>query len=140
MCNNGEFVSVVTYATDQQLAAIVNNKLVVMKLMKKVHCNTTEILAPLIALKMLHIDMSNRNLIIKTDNNTAKAAFVRKRVRFQRKQLSFDIFCELAKLNNMSSSLECVYVKSKANIADNLVELISSSSYQKTNAILNLHR
>ena len=118
MDNNGEFVCVVADATDQQLAAIVNNKLVIAKLMKKVHCNTTEILAPLVALKMLKVNINNRNLVIKTDNNTAKAAYVRNRVRLQRKQLSFDIFCEIAKLHNLSSSLECVYVKSNENIAD----------------------
>ena len=116
--NNGEFVCVVADATDQQMAAIVNNKLVIAKLMKKVHCNTTEILAPLIALKVLNVNTENRNLVIKTDNNTAKSAYKRNRVRLQRKQLSFDIFCEIARLHNKTSSLECVYVKSKENIAD----------------------
>ena len=86
--------------------------------MRKIHCNTTEILSPLCALKALFIDLSNRNLCVKTDNNTAKAAYVRNRVRLQRKQLSFDIFCELAKLHIITSSLECEYVKSKDNIAD----------------------
>ena len=98
------------------MAAIVNNKLVVIKLIKKLRCNTTEILARLCALKILNVDVYDRNLCIKTDNNTAKSAYTRNRVRLQRKQLSFDLFVEIAKLHNQSSSLETV--KSNKNIAD----------------------
>ena len=86
--------------------------------MKKIHCNTTVILAPLVALKALKIDVYDRNLCIKTDNNAAKSAYTRNRVRLQRKQLSLDLFVEIAKLHNLSSSVETVYVKSKDNIAD----------------------
>ena len=95
------------------MAAIVNNKLIIIKLMKKIHFNTTEILAPLCALKALFIDVNNRNLCIKTNNNTAKSAYARNRVRLQKKQLSFDIFFELAMIHNEASTVECVYVKSK---------------------------
>ena len=36
----------------------------------------------------------------------------------QRKQLSLDLFIEIAKLHNLSSSVTAVYVKSKENHAD----------------------
>ena len=97
--SNDEFIMIVADATDQQMAAIVNNKLVVIKLNRRIHCNTTEILATFFALKALYVDVNERNLCVKTDN-TAKSAFNRNRVRFQRKQLSIDIFCELARINN----------------------------------------
>ena len=102
--NNADFVLVVAYATEYPMAAMVNNKLVIIKT-NKIHCYTTEILAPLCALKVLHVDTSRRNIFIKTDNNTAKSAFLRNRVRLQRKQLSFDIFCEIAKIHNSASCI-----------------------------------
>ena len=75
--NNAEFVLVIADATEDQMAAIINNKLVVIKSIKKIHCNTTEILAPLCALKCLHVDLYDRNLCIKTNNNTAKSVYDR---------------------------------------------------------------
>ena len=83
MDSNGDFVLVIADATETQMAAIVNNKLVLIKKNKKIHCITTEILAPLCAMRYLHVDTNRRNLCIKTDNNTAKCAYERNRVRLQ---------------------------------------------------------
>ena len=151
---NGEFVLVVADATDTQMAAIVNNTLIIIKLNKKVHSNTTEILAPLIALRLLNVDTRDRNICIKVDNNTAKAVYTRNRVRLQRKQLSFEIFCIVAEMNNAASSISCEYVKSADNPADffsrvdfksfikqNICELVNASLNEilQTNIIENIY-
>ena len=96
--SNGDFVMIIADATEQQMAAMVINKLVVIKLNRKIHFNTTEILEPICALMALFVDINDRNLCVKTDNNTAKSAFDRNRVRLQRKQLSIDIFFRLTLL------------------------------------------
>ena len=81
-------------------------------------CNTTEILAPLIAFRCLHVDLKRRNLDKFTDNNTSKNAYARNRVRLQLKQMSFFIFFEIAKIHNFASSVNVEYIKSKENTAD----------------------
>ena len=85
---------------------------------KKLHCNTTEVLSPLVAMRFLHIDMNRRNICIMTDNTTAKSAYARNRVRLQRKQLSFELLVEIAKVYGFASSVDVEYVKSKNNAAD----------------------
>ena len=139
---NGEFILVVADATDTQMAAIVNNKLIIIKLNKKVHSNTTEILAPLIALRLLNVDTCDKNICIKVDNNTAKAVYTRNRVRLQRKQLSFEIFCIVAEMNNAASSISCEYVKSADNPADffsrvDFKSFIKQNKCELVNASLN---
>ena len=109
---------IIANATENQIAAIINSKLIIAKLNKKLHCNTTEILAPLIAMRCLHSDTNKRNICIMTDNTTAKSAYAWNRVQLQRKQLSFDLFVEIAKVHGFASSVAVEYVKSKNNAAD----------------------